>query len=300
MLRNKADIRSIGFMLVATAMLIIMWNYGLDLPWYAFIPLYIIQLQSAVSVAVMVHNHQHLPMWTNKIMNYFTDTWLTVFYGFPIFAWIPTHMTNHHVNINTEEDYTRTYRISKKNNLLTLITYPSLSGMWQQSAVVRFFIDTYKRNKSRFYTQLFQILSLVAFVLVAFILDWKKALLFVFIPQQVSLYSVLIFNYVQHVHADENTKFNNSRNMTGWLLNFLLINNGYHMAHHLYPKVHWADLPKKHKEIEDKIHPDLIENDFAWWLLKTYVLSIFISKYRSKQMRFENETEQPKLVESAA
>ena len=88
--------------------------------------------------------------------------------------------------------------------------------------------------------------------------------------------------------------------MTGWLLNFLLINNGYHMAHHLYPKVHWADLPKKHKEIEDKIHPDLIENDFAWWLLKTYVLSIFISKYRSKQMRFENETEQPKLVESAA
>lgn len=296
MLRFKADIRSVAFMILTTFTLVVMWMFGFEMSLWLFIPLYIGQLLLAVIVSVMVHNHQHVNMWTNKYLNYFTDYWLTCFYGFPVFAWIPTHMSNHHVNINTEEDYTRTHRISDKNNLITLITYPTLSGMWQQKAVKDFFFATFKRNKSRFYAQAAQVAILVIFTVTAFVINWQKALLFVFIPQQVSLFAVLIFNYVQHVHADEHTKFNNSRNFLGGMLNYLLLNNGYHMAHHLYPKVHWSELPEKHAEVEHKIHPALVENDFGWFLLRVYVLSIFKPKYRSQQMRFEIEEEGPRLA----
>jgi fatty acid desaturase len=220
-------------MFLAAAALVVMWLYGSEMPLYVFIPVYIAQLLLAVIVAVMVHNHQHLSMWTSKFMNYITDYWLTLFYGFPIFAWIPTHMTNHHVNVNTEEDYTRTYKYSDKNNLLTLITYPSISGVSQQKPVKDFFFATYKRNKKRFFTQFLQVFFLAVFVVTMVILDWQKAILYVIIPQQVSLFSVLIFNYVQHVHADESTKFNNSRNFVGGTLNLLLLNNSYNMANHL-------------------------------------------------------------------
>ena len=71
-------------------------------------------------------------MWKNNTLNIITDNILTVLYGFPVFAWIPTHNTNHHVHINKDPDYTKTYMISEKNNLLTLMIYPSISGAVQQ------------------------------------------------------------------------------------------------------------------------------------------------------------------------
>lgn len=287
MLKYNADLRSILFIIVTTAMLVIMWQFGSELSWWLFVPLYIFQLLMAVSVSVMTHNHKHLPMWKSKFMNVLTDNWLTLFYGFPVFAWEPTHMSNHHTHINTDEDYTRTYRYTEKNNLLTLITYPTISGYFQQGPVKDYFFSRWNINKRKFFFNLLQVVCLVAFVVTFLILDWKKAVLYVIIPQQISLYSVLIFNYIQHVHADEETKYNNSRNMTGWFLNFILINNGYHTAHHISPGVHWSKLKEKHYKLADKIDPSLNENNFGWYILRTYILSIFIPSLRSKSMRLE-------------
>jgi fatty acid desaturase len=253
--------------------------------WGVFAIIYALQLLAAVTVSVMTHNHKHLAMWKSNIMNIITDNWLTVFYGFPVFAWIPTHMINHHTHINTEEDYTRTYRFTDKNNLFTLLTYPSVSGYFQQQAVFKYFKETWATDREKFFLNALQVFSLLVWVSVAFIVDWKKALIFVIIPQQVSLYTVLVFNYLQHVHTDEKTRYNNSRNMTGWLLNFILINNGYHTAHHLFAGIHWSKLPAKHREIESKIHPSLNENNFGWYLLRTYVLGIVIPSFRSQSMR---------------
>ena len=288
MLKEKADRRSIAFLLVVTALFAVLWVKGMD--WMfnltaLFVPLYILLLLMSVTVSVIVHNHKHVAIWRKKWLNVFTDNWLTVFYGFPVFAWLPTHMSNHHVHINTEEDYTKTYRVSERNNILTLVTYPAISAFYQQIEVFKYFIGTYSKNKKQFRHSLLQIIVLVVWVAAFFILDWKKALLFVVIPQQVSLYSVLIFNYIQHIHADEETKYNNSRNFTGRMLNFILINNGYHTAHHIGPAQHWSKLPAFHKKIEDKIHPTLNESNFGWYLLRVYVLGIFFPRFRTKSMR---------------
>ncbi len=285
MLKYNADIRSVMFMLAATLLLACLWQWGFQINWGWFAIIYGLQLLAAVTVSVMTHNHKHLAMWKSNTLNILTDNWLTVFYGFPVFAWIPTHMINHHIHINTEEDYTRTYRFTEKNNLLTLLIYPSVSGYFQQQAVFKYFKETWQTDREKFFLNALQVVSLLVWVSVAFIVDWKKALIFVIIPQQVSLYTVLVFNYLQHVHADEETKYNNSRNMTGWLLNFLLINNGYHTAHHLFAGIHWSKLPAKHREIESKIHPSLNESNFAWYLLRTYILGIFIPSFRSQSMR---------------
>jgi beta-carotene hydroxylase len=146
--------------------------------------------------------------------------------------------------------------------------------------------DMKANNKEKFWVSISQYFVLVIWIAAALIIDWEKALLFVIIPQQVSLFSVLIFNYVQHVHANEESEWNHSRNFTGFL-NFLLFNNGYHTIHHHKAGLHWNKVPAAHKEIEKNIDPILLERSFWWYILRSYFLSIFIPRFRTDSMRLE-------------
>lgn len=285
MLKNKNDIRSVLYMIVTTALFIFLWMKGGTLSSLVFIPLYIGFLFMSVSVAVMAHNHNHLNMWKSKWMNRLTDNWLTIFYGFPVFAWIPTHNANHHKYVNKEEDYTKTYRFTEKNNLFTVLTYPSISGFFQQQVVWGYFKEVFARNKTKSFFYALQFVVLVSWIVGAFYFGgWQKALVYVVIPQQVSLFSVLLFNYIQHVHADEETKYNSSRNWEG-VLNYMLFNNGLHTVHHLYPTLHWSEAPAKHQEIRHKIDDSLIETSFWGFLFRVYIMGLFSDKYKTKSMR---------------
>lgn len=300
MLRHKADVRSIVFIALTAASLIVLWKYGSEMTTPVWILTYTAQLLMAVIISTIVHNHQHLPMWRTKWLNVLTDNLLTVFYGFPVFAWIPTHNSNHHVHINKEPDYTKTYMASEKNNLITLLTYPSLSGYMQQKAVWTYLVGLWSQHRRKFYFHLVQVVVLVTWIVGALFLDWRKALLYVIIPQQVSLFVVLIFNYIQHIHTDEESEYNNSRNMTGRLLNFLLLNNGLHTAHHTSPGLHWSKLRDKHNELAPKIDPSLNENNFAWYLLRVYILGIFIPSCRTPNMRLKRMMRNKNIRTSAA
>ena len=126
---------------------------------------------------------------------------------------------------------------------------------------------------------------LVAFVGGALWLDWRKALWFIVLPQQVSLFSVLVFNYVQHVHADEESPINHSRNIVGWMMNALLFNNGLHTVHNDKPGVHWSKTPALHAAVADRIDPRLNERSFWWFLIRTYLLAPVIPSLRRPSMR---------------
>ena len=281
MLKHNADIKSLIYIFITTAMFITQWVWiGVNpfiYTWFLFM---------SVAVSVMTHNHNHLPMWRSKTMNILTDWWLTVFYGFPIFAWIPTHNKNHHRYNNREGDDSITYRVSEKNNFLTLMSYPTISGYYQQKAIFGYLKEMKANNKEKYWVCISQYAVLVLWIAGALLIDWQKALFLVIIPQQVSLFSVLIFNYVQHVHANEESEWNHSRNFTGFL-NFLLFNNGYHTIHHHKAGLHWYKVPEAHKEIEQNINPILLERSFWWYILRSYFLSVFIPKFRTNSMRLE-------------
>jgi len=282
MLRYAADIRTLIYMAVTTALLVVQWNRDTFSP-----VLFIACLFMAVTVAVIAHNHNHLTIWKSKTLNALTDYWLTLFYGFPAFVWIPTHNQNHHKFNNREGDYTITYRYTEKTNLFTLLTYPTVSGLHQQKAIGGYLKKQYRINRSRFWFCISQYLLLLSFLVAAFAIDWQKALLYIFIPQQVSLFVVLIFNYVQHVHADEESPINHSRNVVGPVMNWFLFNNGLHTVHHDNPGMHWSQAPEAHAKIADQIDPRLNEQSFWWFLIRVYVLGLFSAKARSSSMRLE-------------
>jgi beta-carotene hydroxylase len=292
MLKNNADIKSLIYILITTALFITQWMFiGVNsfiYTWYLFM---------SVAVSVMTHNHNHLPMWQSKTLNTFTDWWLTVFYGFPIFAWIPTHNKNHHRFNNREGDDSITYRVSERNNFLTLISYPTISGYYQQKAIFGYLKDLKANNKEKYLLCISQYAILFLWIAAAFLISWQKAFLFVIIPQQVSLFSVLIFNYVQHVHANEESAWDHSRNFIGFL-NFMLFNNGYHTIHHHKAGLHWSNVPKAHKEIENNIKPILLERSFWWYIVRSYFLAIFIPKFRTNSMRLERMREEEKFLEN--
>ncbi|MEJ2194473.1 MAG: fatty acid desaturase [Ignavibacteriaceae bacterium] len=294
MLRYKEDVKSLIYIALTTSLLFLQWTVT-GVTWYIY-PLY---LFLSVAVSVMTHNHNHLPMWKSKVLNTLTDWWLTVFYGFPVFAWIPTHNKNHHKLNNREGDYTITYRVSEKNNFLTLLSYPTISGYYQQKAIKDYLKNLRATNRKKFYFCLIQYAVLILWIAIALFIDWEKAILFVLIPQQVSLFSVLIFNYVQHVHANEESEWNHSRNFTGFL-NFLLFNNGLHTLHHENSGVHWSRVPEKHKKIEHHIDDSLKERSFWWYIFRAYVLGLFSKKFKTDSMRLqriEREKRQAKRQE---
>ncbi len=279
MLRYKADIKTLIYMGLTTSLFVLQWMV------FGFHPAaYIVFLFLSVSVAVITHNHNHVRIWKSDFLNTLQDWWLTVFYGFPVFAWIPTHNKNHHKLNNRLGDYTITYRFSEKNNMLTLLTYPSISGYYQQKAIKDYLRDMYRNKRNRFYLSIAQYVVLVIWVAAFLLLDWKKAILYVIIPQQVSLFSVLIFNYVQHVHANEESAWNHSRNFTGFL-NFLLFNNGLHTVHHETAGLHWSQVPAAHKKVEHLIDDSLKERSFWWYIFRNYVMGFFSKKYKTDSMR---------------
>jgi fatty acid desaturase len=258
-------------MAVATGLLIVQWNLAALQP-----ALYIWSLFMAVSVAVMAHNHNHVPLWRSRVLNIATDFWLTMFYGFPAFAWIPTHNKNHHLLNNQAGDYTRTYRFSEANNLITLLSYPSISSYFQQKPIADFLKVLWRSNRPKFYLAVAQYILLGVYYVVALLVSWKKALLFIIIPHQVALFSVLIFNYVQHVHADEESDYNHTRNFTG-LINLFLFNNGWHTIHHENPGMHWSETPAAQAKIAHLIDPSLNERSFWWYIVRVYLLAPFHS-----------------------
>lgn len=279
MLRFKADIKTLIYMALTTGLFALQWT-SIGVHWLT----YTIYLFLSVSVAVITHNHNHVRMWKSDVMNTLQDWWLTVFYGFPVFAWIPTHNKNHHKMNNRLGDYTITYRFSEKNNLVTLLTYPSISGYYQQKAIKEYLKAMYNSKKGRFFLSVSQYAVLVVWIAAFLYIDWQKAIWFVIIPQQVSLFSVLIFNYVQHVHANEESEWNHSRNFTGFL-NFMLFNNGLHTIHHETAGLHWSMVPEEHKKIEKNIDPSLLERSFWWYIFRNYVLGLFNNKFKTDSMR---------------
>lgn len=268
-------------MTVTTALLLVQWNLS------SFQPLlYFWALFMAVSVAIIAHNHNHVPMWRSRFLNVLTDYWLTLFYGFPAFGWIPTHNKNHHHLNNKQGDYTITYRLSEKNNLFTLLSYPSVSSYFQQKPIADYLKTLWRSNRPRFYLAASQYVVLGLYYAVVLFWNWKKALLYILIPHQVSLFSILIFNYVQHVHTDEESRYNHARNFVG-LINAMLFNNGYHTVHHESPGIHWSQTPAAQRKIEHLIDPALNERSFWWYMTRVYLLAPFHSGFASVSMRLE-------------
>ena len=258
MLRYSADRRTVAYLIFAVALCALQWNLP-RLYW----PLYVLGLFMGITVAVISHNHNHLGMWKNRKANLFTSYVIAMFYGVPAVSWVPTHNQVHHKLNFAEGDSSRGPKFFKGNHLLSLLVYPSLTGAAQMPEIKAYMRELRRRDPKAWRMAASEFVVLFGVMALLFVLDWKKTLVFVLIPQQLSLFTIQVFNYVQHIETHTGSQWNHSRNFVSPVLNALLFNNGYHTVHHQKPGVHWSQTPALHAEVAHHIHPELLVR--SWW-----------------------------------
>jgi fatty acid desaturase len=286
--RNSADYRTLVWALAMPVVLIAQFANPKLLPYLAPLSFYF-----AMAAGTMAHNHNHCPTFKSKRMNTFYANWISLFYGYPSFAWVPTHNLNHHKHVNREGDATITWRHTNRNTLWVALTFFFVSSYYQAAPISQY-IAKAKSANVRLHRQIVTqyviwITFLVGTLAVALGLHpvWPAIKLWVFtvgLPTVFGPWSMMWFNYMQHVHADPWSKHDHSRNITGRVFNFLVFNAGLHTVHHENPGAHWSTLPELHAKIADEIHPALKQWSFWWWIIRGYIIPAFIPRLETKQI----------------
>jgi len=247
----------------------------------------------AIAAGVIAHNHMHRPTLRSKWGNELFSAWISILYGYPVFAWLPTHNLNHHKLLNRRGDATITWRYTNKHNVFVAGSYFFVSAYFQ-SAWIRDYIRVARRDKPQVFRRI------IAQYIVTFgahgaalataigiygarpgFWVWASAL---GIPAFVSLWTIMLFNYCQHVHTDPWSTHDHSRNFEGRLLNFLLFGNGYHTVHHEQASLHWADAARAHARIRAAIDPRLCERSMLWFFARQYLLAPFWPRLGTTQI----------------
>lgn len=263
------------------------------IPWMLPLSLYF-----GFCAGVFSHNHNHSPTFKNRKLNAFFSAWLSIFYFFPTFAWIPTHNLNHHKYVNKAGDATITWRYSKKNTWLIASTYYFVSAYWQAEPIREYIAKARANNRSLYnqirgqYATLFVVQAVLLGIGIGAALWhgqawWHGIVLWIFgfaIPGMFANWSMIFVNYIQHVHADPWSEHNHSRNFVSRLGNWLVFNNGYHTAHHESAGLHWSRLPEAHAKIAHLIDPALNQPSIFGFCLRAYLLGIFSDRYRTHQV----------------
>ncbi len=242
---------------------------------------------------VFSHNHNHCPMFKSRSMNAFYSAWLSIFYFYPTWVWIPSHNLNHHKYVNRAGDATITWRYSKKNTLFTSSTYYFVSAAWQKPVLDEYFAKARAGNPKLFRQIVIQMATVfgthASLLTLGIVLYGKNlgSLVYFFgvgIPALFANYSMIFINYIQHVHTDPWSEHNHSRNFVGKLGNWLVFNNGYHAAHHESAGLHWSKLAAAHEKIAARIDPALIEATLGGYVFRAYFLGMFSERFRTKQV----------------
>jgi fatty acid desaturase len=243
------------------------------LPWLAPLLLYCSYLSG-----VLTHNHGHVPVFRDARANLAYGAWLSIFYGFPILSWLPTHNQNHHLHRNGPGDVTATSR-HEPDALWSALTYPPASSYWQLPELRRF-LKTALSSRSYRARLVCESAALFAghggalWLAVACHGAGKGVLIYVAalgLPAFMATYWMMLTNYLQHIGCDAASEHDHSRNFVSPLFNWFVFDNGYHTVHHEHPTTHWSLYRKLHEQRAAAIAPELNQNGTVLgYLLRRY------------------------------
>jgi fatty acid desaturase len=240
-----------------------------------------LSLYLSFCAGVLTHYHNHLGVFRHRLLNQLYSLWLSTFYGFPIFSWIPTHNQNHHKYQNGPGDRTSTDKLKSGDSFIALIFYPTLSSAWQLPTLVSYLRRLKNRNSSAFYWSIAQCL-VVPLTHASFLLALVERhgvreglptyAVVLLLPALFAPWSMMIINYLQHIDCDPCSEHDHSRNFVGRLENWFVFDAGLHTVHHEHPGTHFSEYQRLHNERRKLIAPELNQRNVFSFVLNRYVL----------------------------
>ena len=275
MLRHLADLKTLSYLALMMVVFAVLWVFGLDaggsLNVGLGIPLLTFLCLLAIANAVISHNHNHVPIFRKRWANLLVGCVISFFYGFPSFSWIPTHNQNHHPRNNRPGDYSITTRPRRRVGLIGAALYPVVTSLTQVRLIPPFLRRCWRDNRFLFWRAIIEYLVFYSVMIALLTIDWRKALLFAVLPQQVGVFFIQHLNYLQHIETDSSSSKGHSRNFTGRFLNLFLFNNGYHTVHHAKPGMHWSLTPEAHASVSDEVPKHLLVGNILTYWLRRFV-----------------------------
>ncbi|MEY4581816.1 MAG: hypothetical protein RL701_6519 [Pseudomonadota bacterium] len=279
MLRYRADVRPLGFLILYATLVIGQWLYAPTgvLGWL------LIACTCAISwiCAVIAHNTVHSPMFKQRSLNKLFQIWVSLSYGFPISDYVPGHNLSHHRYTQLREDVMRTTHVRFGWNLLNVLWFmPAVSpGILRGNAHFKAAMGERAAPWKR--QLLIESIVVWSVKIACFAISWKKALLYVMLPHLFANWGIVTVNFLQHDGCDPTHPVNHSRNFVGKIFNWWTLNNGYHGMHHMMPGKHWSLLPEAHAEqVAPFVHPALEQRSLAIYLFTAFI-------YPGKRVRFD-------------
>jgi fatty acid desaturase len=254
--------------------LLALWRPQL-LPWLAPLLVYCSYLSG-----VLTHNHTHCPVFRGRTANLLYGSWLSIFYGFPVVSWVPTHNQNHHRFTNGDGDVTATTRHTGQDGLLLFLTYPLSSSRFQLPLLRDFVVRSFRVRSSyraRIVTETAALLLGHAAALAAFVHVhgvWLGAWAYGFalaLPALLGTYWMMLTNYLQHVGCTPTSADQHSRNFVSPLMNWFVFDNGYHTVHHEQPGLHWSRYRALHETRAARLGADLNAGTLVGYALRRYL-----------------------------
>lgn len=280
MLRYKADIRTLGFVGFYFALVVVQWVWAPG-DWLIAAPLFLATCAFSWFCAVITHNTVHSAVFTSRGLNKAFQVVLTLTYGHPVSSYVSGHNLSHHMYVQEDRDVMRTTKMRYGWNLLNLMLFvPKVGGAITKGDFA--FAKIMRKQRPRWFRQFaIEAAVLIGVTVALFILDWKKALFYWYLPHLWAAWGIIAINFLQHDGCDETSKWNHSRNFTGRVFGWWTFNNGFHGIHHMHPNLHWSLTRQRHaEELAPHIHPELDQPSIAVYAWKAFI-------WPGKRLRFD-------------
>ncbi len=268
---DRSDWRPILNVLLVLIIAEIPFVYGSDWPAWVWAA-WIVGLSTMMSpLAVIIHNHEHHPVFKNFIVDRSVGLLRALAFGIPPLLGRINHNLNHHGNSGSEEDWCRPSQAGENS--------PGRYWRYVRKTFAEYWSKTFAAGAPQLEDRLKPWLKIeiaVTFLWALIHLSlWPKIFFLAYlIPRLVSYFNIILINLYQHEYCDQNSKWNHSRNFTGSAINFFLYNNGYHTVHHNFPGIHWSKLPQTHSIHAEKIDPQFIEKSLTGYMIRDFVRSL--------------------------
>ena len=259
--RYSADWRTLGLLVLLTGLFLWRWLGG---GLWLLLPSTVLCLTACVAK----HNHTHYPTFHRRRITRALDFWLALLTGTSTTSIRVAHQVRHHGRNQSPDDFVRSSLVAGRAPLHALLSYVPLvvKESWR--------FNTRDLNRGRrqplWRSQWQERFLLWFFIGACLAADARQFLLTFPLPWLAAQWFLIAVNLPQHDGCDED----HSRNVVGRAANWLLLNNGFHTAHHERPALHWSLLPDYHtRHLAPTMPPALIVQSLPglwlkWWRLR--------------------------------
>jgi fatty acid desaturase len=208
---------------------------------------------SGIDVGVNFHNHSHRPIFTSQFLNRWFGRMWTFSGGWPSFFWEYCHVTIHHANLLSAEDWTLP-KHTPDGKFENFQRYLFTHWPWRLS------LHLWKDLTARQTLRRRSLRELAIFLALWSIPFWINPVMAIFLwalPHWIA--NAFVMNsgmYVQHAGCVPKTPAKPVNHSTVFVSNFFnltMFNIGFHSEHHDHPRVHWTELPELHQRLKQDL-----------------------------------------------